>query len=167
MTELARACYNASQCPYPQQCLSLEPSRRYCADSWITRVYGRSLHLDLRAGARCDRCDAPLLLADFSLPDEVEGHVCHSACELATFTNASSAVPTAAAPYDRANCYTACAPLPVELYLGARYATSILYPESAEPSNHLVAARRRRDEAAVIAEDRRLAAVAASGLIIT
>ena len=130
MTELARACYNASQCPYPQQCLAIEPLRRYCADSWITRVYARSLHLDLRARARCERCEAPLLLADFSLADEVEGHVCHSACELPTFPNASSAVPAAAAPYDRANCYTACAARAVELYLGARYARSILYPRA-------------------------------------
>eukprot|EP00966_Prymnesium_polylepis_P039752 922555-Prymnesium_polylepis.1 len=75
-------CFNSSNCPYPQVCIIEGDLRRYCTYSIDDLAPGRTLFKDSALDYKCDSCDAPLALVDFSSLADARLNDCVSACDL-------------------------------------------------------------------------------------
>ena len=147
---LGLTCFNTTQCPFPQECIIEGPYRRYCADSKIATMAGRTLFnrpIGSTVGLyHCDQCNAPLLLTDFANTQDIGAYQCHTACNLRKLGR------TATAPsYETTNCYTQCELVRVELLGSATLGRSSLILGE-DPSDDLFRAREATAAAATSAE---------------
>ena len=160
-------CYNASDCIYPQRCIVESRERRYCADSALDRVWGRTLFdtsADREPGLfECDRCHSPLLLVDFGAPSDVGANRCISECELPVGSTNETHIGES---FMTSNCRTRCEYAPIELHGDAKLGSSP-YHTGFEPSDELWAARAAVAAAQDAATEAAAAAAAAGAIALS
>ena len=133
-------CYNSTHCSFPDRCIVETGYRRYCGGAFISRP-GRTL-FDL-SGERepgrygCERCGAPLALADFGLLADFGAYQCGSRCALPSNASTSD---TVVESYQTSLCLTECTFVQGLLHGNARLGTSA-YVTGSEPADRLSAAR--------------------------
>ena len=89
------SCLHTADCNLTHVCVAEAPYRRYCAASLTHALPGRSLFAP-SAEARCERCDAPLLLVDFALNVTPGAYACATECALPLALDAAAAAAAAA-----------------------------------------------------------------------
>ena len=155
-----------ANCSFPQLCIAESKARRYCSDSLLDAVHGRTI-FDYSAERvpglyHCERCNAPLLNVDFGASGDIGTNECKAECRLpvggATDTHIGESFMTS-------NCLTTCGFIPYELY-GDAVLGSSAYHGGYEPSDDLwvarAAAAAAKDGAALAADEAQAAAAAAT-----